>query len=198
MNTGKTVRIPVHMLEILLKIWKLEQTCPTNGKFTEALSICSKLNISLQNYETAIEVERRFINILPLDMFISQTGEELQYHDYMSGETQYVVGGYHFGFFNPLLIIEQKDTRARIFDLIAERLTPREQDIILERFGLRDEDPKTLIEIGRKYGRGRERIRQIEEIALRKLRIGIIRRASRDDYQWSELLNGGMSSTSKI
>ncbi len=49
-------------------------------------------------------------------------------------------------------------------------LEPREQEILRNRFGLDGEDEQTLEEIGQKFGVTRERIRQIQEIALMKLR----------------------------
>jgi RNA polymerase primary sigma factor len=49
-------------------------------------------------------------------------------------------------------------------------LTLREKIILLQRFGLEDGEPKTLEEIGKKFGITRERIRQLENIALSKLR----------------------------
>ena len=60
--------------------------------------------------------------------------------------------------------------------LIKAHLTSREKDIIEQRFGLIDNDPKTLETIGRMYNVTRERIRQIEATALRKLRRSNIRR----------------------
>ncbi|MEO5802868.1 MAG: sigma factor-like helix-turn-helix DNA-binding protein, partial [Verrucomicrobiota bacterium] len=49
-------------------------------------------------------------------------------------------------------------------------LEPREQEILRSRFGFGGDEEKTLEEIGRKFGVTRERIRQIQEIALAKLR----------------------------
>ena len=52
-------------------------------------------------------------------------------------------------------------------------LTPRERQILTQRFGLDDDTPRTLEEIGQDFGVTRERIRQIQEEALKKLRIKI-------------------------
>ncbi len=55
-------------------------------------------------------------------------------------------------------------------DRSLEKLTPMEKTIVRSRFGLDDDDPLTLREVGEKLRLSRERIRQIEEKALRKLR----------------------------
>lgn len=65
--------------------------------------------------------------------------------------------------------IEQKQCKERI-DEVLETLTTREQKVLRERYGLDDGFEKTLEEVGKMYGVTRERIRQIEAKALRKLR----------------------------
>lgn len=69
----------------------------------------------------------------------------------------------------PEQIVEDQLKRETISDVI-KTLKPREQEIVTKRFGLNGEKPKTLEEIGKSYNLTRERIRQIEEKALRKLR----------------------------
>ena len=64
---------------------------------------------------------------------------------------------------------EQRRTRERIGEVLRS-LTPREREVIELRFGLRDGHPRTLDEVARTYGITRERIRQIEAKALRKLK----------------------------
>lgn len=62
----------------------------------------------------------------------------------------------------------ENDARARLHRML-DRLTPRERDIVRARFGLGDDEPQTLDEIGIRYALTRERIRQIEVRALTKL-----------------------------
>lgn len=64
----------------------------------------------------------------------------------------------------------KSDRLRRIEGYLTKFLTPRERDIIRCRFGFDDGHPMRLIEIGKRYGICRERIRQIEAKALRKLR----------------------------
>lgn len=69
----------------------------------------------------------------------------------------------------PEEIVEQNDVK-KILAAYIKKLTPREQIVITERFGLTDRRPKTLEETGKLFGVGRERVRQIEEKALQKLK----------------------------
>ena len=69
----------------------------------------------------------------------------------------------------PQEIIEQRDIHARLTAYV-EKLPPRECQIIKLRFGLIDGHAKTLEEVGKMYGVGRERIRQLESKGLKKLR----------------------------
>ena len=65
--------------------------------------------------------------------------------------------------------LEEKTNGQLIREMVGT-LEPREQAIVRQRFGLDGDERKTLEEIGEQFGVTRERIRQIEEIALRKLR----------------------------
>ena len=60
--------------------------------------------------------------------------------------------------------------RSRSFTFVLNTLNERERAVIEQRFGLRDGNPRTLEEVGRQFNVTRERIRQIEAKALRKLR----------------------------
>lgn len=70
---------------------------------------------------------------------------------------------------NPLNRLLEKETGVNLRRALAT-LTPREQFVLIHRFGLNDEQDKTLKEVGQLLGKDRERIRQIEAKGLRKLR----------------------------
>ena len=59
---------------------------------------------------------------------------------------------------------------AKQIDTLLETLSPREKSIVVARYGLNAQRPKTLEELGKEYNLSKERIRQIEQQALRKLR----------------------------
>jgi DNA-directed RNA polymerase sigma subunit (sigma70/sigma32) len=69
----------------------------------------------------------------------------------------------------PFALLRDKNLRDEVSDLL-EVLDDRERKIILQRFGLDGGKPKTLEEVGQKFGLTRERIRQLQNIALAKLR----------------------------
>ena len=69
----------------------------------------------------------------------------------------------------PFALLREKNLRDEVSDLL-EVLDDRERKIILRRFGLDGGKPKTLEEVGQKFGLTRERIRQLQNIALAKLR----------------------------
>ncbi len=73
------------------------------------------------------------------------------------------------GGFMPLLPMDRKALTGHLTEILHE-LSDREQEILSLRFGLADDEPRTLEEIGRKFGLTRERVRQIENRALEKIR----------------------------
>ena len=73
----------------------------------------------------------------------------------------------------PQEIVEENERRDKLLNFI-EKLSPRENMIIKLRFGLYDGVPKTLEEIGKRFGVSRERIRQVETKALKKLKYLIV------------------------
>lgn len=71
---------------------------------------------------------------------------------------------------NGLNAVEDVLYKTRLCGRCLELLTPRERFVIIERYGLYDDDPKTLEQVGNALGVTRERVRQIEAKALRKMR----------------------------
>ncbi|MCU0584157.1 MAG: sigma-70 family RNA polymerase sigma factor [Syntrophales bacterium] len=76
---------------------------------------------------------------------------------------------YEDGGFMPLLPMDRKALTGHLTEILHE-LSAREQEILRLRFGLADDEPRTLEEIGKKFGLTRERVRQIENRALEKIR----------------------------
>lgn len=74
---------------------------------------------------------------------------------------------------SPQEIVEEKDKNEFLINAVKKCLKPREEMVILKLYGLEDGQRKTLQEVGDIYGVSRERIRQIESAALRKLRVYI-------------------------
>lgn len=154
-NTSRTVRIPVHMSD---KIRILKRTMhelaselgrePTDTELGQAMKL-SKLKIA--NIKKAMIREP-----ISLDM---QIGDELFLEDYVPDT------------------LHKSPTCETTEELLTEDiekvlgcLTQREQDILIERFGIYGTKQKTLEELGQKMGFSKERIRQIEDCAIKKLR----------------------------
>lgn len=76
--------------------------------------------------------------------------------------------------------LKQKDLQATIMKVLNKRLTPREKDTIIHSFGLYGNEPITLEEIGAKFDLTRERVRQIKEKALRKLKFSTASQEMKD------------------
>jgi len=190
-ETGTIVRIPAYMFENVLKIKRAELPYLLNGQIPDVTEICKKLAISMDLYEKAKLVEHQFIGMTSLDQYVANEDQDTELGEFISLESHCVIGGNYEGFYDPSLLLEKNDVCERIQKIIVESLKPREQEIILERFGFRDGVPKTLEQLGQRFKLTRERIRQLEAKSLKKLRAKMSKRAVREDYQWPELMSGG-------
>ena len=153
-NHARTIRIPVHMLE---KIRRYKKACNdisyTNQNNTEdAVIRMSGLDSKkIEEVKNAIKKEP-----VSLDTPIT---EDLCIQDYIEDPT----------YLSPEITTQNKLQEKDVTKLISV-LDNREQEIIKRRFGINNEEPKTLEQIGYALGFSKERIRQIENIALQKLR----------------------------
>ena len=77
---------------------------------------------------------------------------------------------------------EDLEIREIINTTLETRLTEKEADVIKKRFGLEDDKPRTLEEIGKEYNITRERVRQIEAKAIKKLRLSKSLRGIKENY----------------
>ena len=154
-NHARTIRIPVHMLD---KIRKYKQVCEkiscdetlgtNDAAITELSGFDSK---KLEEIRSAMKSEP-----VSLDTFVT---DDLCLQDYVKDES----------FSTPECGIQQKLQNADIINLL-NVLDNRERQIIMSRFGIEDDCPKTLEQIGNVLGFSKERIRQLENIAILKLR----------------------------
>ncbi|MBE7710561.1 MAG: sigma-70 family RNA polymerase sigma factor [Cyanobacteria bacterium SIG31] len=154
-NHSRTIRIPVHMLEKIRRYKKACNDIVCNNVLDaddETISKLSGLDAKkIEEVKNAIKKEP-----VSLDTLVT---EDLCIQDYVE-DTSYVSPEECTQF-----LLQEKD----IIKLL-KTLEPREQEILRRRFGINNEDPKTLEQIGNSLGFSKERIRQIENIALQKLR----------------------------
>lgn len=180
-NTGMTVRIPKHMFETVLKIRRAELPYVLNQKAVDAKAICEQLEIPFTTYEQAKMVEHQFLKITSLDPNPRDQKEAGTTH-FVSNEALFAMGQWSKSFTNPAWQAEQNDRRRRLYDALSHYLNEREKEVLIARFGLHGDPPKTQKELGQIFGVTRERIHQIEKNALKKLRKALTCNGSRDDW----------------
>ena len=155
-DQARTIRIPVHMVETIHKVTKVSrQMRQEQGREVTPEEIAKEMNMSPEKIREIIKVAQDPISLE------TPVGEEEDSH----------IGDF----------IEDQDSPAPAdaasYALLREQLcevlhtlTPREEHVLKLRFGLEDGRTRTLEEVGQKFNITRERIRQIEAKALRKLR----------------------------
>ncbi len=155
-DQARTIRIPVHMVETINKIGRVQRALAQkfDREPTEA-EIAAEMGMSEEKIS-----EIRKIALEPTSLE-TPTGEEgdSEFYDFVEDEEAK----------NPSENVIQTMLKEQLLAVI-ETLTPREQKVIRLRYGLDDAHPRTLEEVGREFNVTRERIRQIEAKALKKLR----------------------------
>ena len=155
-NQSKTIRLPVHIVD---KVHKLHRTslklAETLGREPSDAELAKRLGIS-----AAKVAQLRTFGVSPtsLDAPIGDE-DDSRFSDVVQDE----------GALTPYELLRVKTVRQEIRQHV-KYLTPREAEIITLRFGLDGQEPRTLDEVGKKFKVTRERIRQIQELALNKLR----------------------------
>jgi RNA polymerase primary sigma factor len=161
-NQSKTIRLPVHLIDKIYKLNRATLTMseelgrePTDEELSEEIGISSA---KLSQLKT--------VSIRPasLDAPISDN-DTAKFGEIVGDEDAQT----------PFELFRDKNMRDELRQLL-EVLDDRERKIIFERFGLDDGKPKTLEEVGKKFGVTRERIRQLQNIALAKLRRALAKR----------------------
>lgn len=155
-DQGRTIRIPVHMVETINKLGRTTRRL-TQEKRREPTpeEIAAEMKISVEKVQQIQRIAQEPIS------FDSPVGEE---DDSNLGDFVADTEGQ-----NPLEYTQYQIYREEI-DSVLQTLTPREEKVIRLRYGLDDNHPRTLEEVGREFGVTRERIRQIEAKAIRRLR----------------------------
>ena len=155
-DQARTIRIPVHMVETINKLLKISRYLVQEyGREPTSDEIGQEMDIPSNKVREITGVSQE-----PLSLEIP-IGEEEDSHlgDFVEDR----------GTMSPPEIASRQLLKEQIEDVL-ETLTPRERRVLQLRFGLEDGRSRTLEEVGREFGVTRERIRQIEAKALRKLR----------------------------
>ena len=155
-DQGRTIRIPVHMIETINKIKKesriyLQET----GKDASPEILAERLGMEVEKIKAIQEMNQEPISLeTPVG-----SEEDSELGDFV--EDQKTTSPYEAT--NRAILREELDG-------VLKTLSPREEKVLRYRYGLDDSSPKTLEEVGKIFNVTRERIRQIEAKALRKLR----------------------------
>ena len=155
-DQARTIRIPVHMVETINKTGRVvRQLMQTLGREPTPAEIAAEMGVP---EEKVIEIQKIAQDPVSLETPI---GEEEDSHlgDFIEDNSAA----------SPAEKAESRMLREQLLQVL-DTLTPRENEVLLMRYGLRDGRPKTLEEVGKEFNVTRERIRQIEAKALRKLR----------------------------
>jgi len=161
-NQSKTIRLPVHLIE---KIYKLNRVSlkmseqlgrePTDEELSEEIGISSAKLSQLKTVS---------IGPASLDAPVSED-DSTEFGELVGDEDAQT----------PFELFRDKNMRDELGELL-EMLYDRERKIIFQRFGLDGGKPKTLEEVGKNFGVTRERIRQLQNIAVAKLRNALAKR----------------------
>jgi RNA polymerase primary sigma factor len=155
-DQGRTIRIPVHMVETINKLMRITRKL-TQEKRREPTpeEIAAEMKISVEKVQQIQKIAQEPISI---DSTVGEE-EDSSLADFISDQNTQ----------NPLEFTEDRAFREEI-EAVLQTLTPREEKVIRLRYGLDDNRARTLEEVGREFGVTRERIRQIEAKAIRRLR----------------------------
>jgi len=156
-DQSRTIRIPVHMVDTMNKLSRTtRQLIQELGREPSYEEIGSRLNISPEKVEGGMALF--FRQPMSLDMPIGEDADS-RLGDLVEDR----------GSLAPTEATSQQLLKEQI-DKVLDELTEREKKVLQFRFGLRDGRARTLEEVGREFNVTRERIRQIEGKAIRKLR----------------------------
>ena len=155
-DQARTIRIPVHMVETINRVLRTSHSMvQTLGREPTTEEVAKELHMDVPKVEEIMKIAQEPVSLeTPVgEEEDSHLGDFIQDDDASqpSEEASYTL------------------LREQLEDVLAT-LTPREQQVLRMRFGLQDGKPHTLEEVGKEFDVTRERIRQIESKALRKLR----------------------------
>ena len=153
---GRTIRIPVHMIETINKLSRVtRQLVQENGVEPTAEEIAIGMDTSVERVRRILKIAKE-----PKSLEAPVGDNDSTFIDFIQDPTAS----------DPLDLLLSKDAKQYIGTYLSKVLTPREAQVLCLRYGISVNNEYTLEEVGRHFGVTRERIRQIEAKAVRKLR----------------------------
>jgi RNA polymerase primary sigma factor len=155
-DQSRTIRVPVHMVETLSKINKITRTYVQEyGREPAHAELAKLLNLDEKKIKNIIKISKEPVS---LETPVGDS-EDTYLKDFIEGENEYT----------PVDAVVNDDLKEKVREVL-KSLTPREEKVLKMRFGIDVASEHTLEEVGKDFSVTRERIRQIEVKALRKLR----------------------------
>ena len=156
-DQARTVRIPIHMIESINAINKINRKyLQESGREPDIQTLAKEMKLSVDKVKNILKIAKEPIS---LEAPVGEDGDG-KFGDYVA-DTKLK---------NPMDNVMQEDFRKQI-DEVLQNLNDREREVIKMRFGLmEDKSERTLEEIGQELKVTRERVRQIESSAIKKLR----------------------------
>ena len=155
-DQARTIRIPVHMIEIMNKLWRAQkQLTQELGREPTPEELADEMHMPVSRIHALLKMAQQPVS---LHAPVGDDGD-VSVGDFIEDKSAE----------NPSEVTSYSLLREKLSDVLTT-LTERERKILEMRFGLLDGYERTLEEIGKMYNVTRERIRQIEAKALRKLR----------------------------
>jgi RNA polymerase primary sigma factor len=155
-DQARTIRIPVHMIETLNKVMQIQkQLLQELGHEPTPEEVANEMQMPVDRVQQIMKMAQQPISLQsPVG-----DGEDTAFGDFIEDKSAE----------NPYDMASNSLLREKIVDVLGS-LAPREQNVLSLRFGLQDGYSRTLEEVGKIFRVTRERIRQIEAKALRKMR----------------------------
>ena len=155
-DQARTIRIPVHMIETINKLMRVQKKLVQDfGREPTPDEISAECGMAVEKVRSVLKMAQQPISMQqPVG-----DSDDTSFGDFLEDKSAE----------NPMDGASYNSLRDKIGDVL-NTLNPRERAVIEQRFGLKDGNPRTLEEVGRQFNVTRERIRQIEAKALRKLR----------------------------
>ena len=155
-DQSRTIRVSVHMVETLSKINKITRSyVQEQGREPSYVELAKELNLDEKKIKNIIKISKEPVS---LETPVGDS-DDTYLKDFIEDENEYT----------PVDAVVNDDLKEKVREIL-KTLTPREEKVLKMRFGIDVASEHTLEEVGKDFSVTRERIRQIEVKALRKLR----------------------------
>ncbi|MFN0077244.1 MAG: RNA polymerase sigma factor RpoD [Prosthecobacter sp.] len=156
-DQARTIRIPVHMIETINKLMRVhKQLLQELGRDPTPEEISEEIHLPVERVNAVLRLSQQPVS---MQAKVGEGEGDTEFGDFIEDKEAS----------NPMELTAMHLLRDKLKDVL-DTLNPREREVLEQRFGLGDGAGRTLEEVGKQFSVTRERIRQIEAKALRKLR----------------------------